>query len=162
MSANSQVQAGEEEDIPYFAKKELTRRTLRPAVEEVFVYSGSTDWQAAIDSTWGSSPLTPAQRLQILNTFWDTIDEKFACFQNLEVDWAALKALYEDEVQQDISRGRFAAIMNHLALALRESHTYVDDVVVNRQTAPEPGVPLLFVGGWGDNGHFGAGPSVPT
>jgi len=47
--------------------------------------------------------------------------------------------------------------MNHLALSLKEAHTSIDDKAVNWNTVAGPGVPLLFVGGWGDNGHFGAG-----
>ncbi len=42
-----------------------------------------------------------------------------------------------------------AAIMNHLALALGESHTQPLDVQVNVNTVPVPGVPLLAVGSWG-------------
>jgi hypothetical protein len=51
-----------------------------------------------------------------------------------------------------VSRGRFAAIMNHLALALRESHTSIADPGVN-YSALNPGVPLFVVGGWGNNQH---------
>jgi hypothetical protein len=39
--------------------------------------------------------------------------------------------------------------MNHLALALRESHTRIVDPLVNAQTLPRAGVPLMFSGGGG-------------
>ena len=39
-------------------------------------------------------------------------------------------------------------IMNQLALALRDSHTIPVDRLVNVDTVPEPGVPLLGVSGW--------------
>ena len=47
--------------------------------------------------------------------------------------------------------------MNHLALLLQESHTFFCDSLVNLGTLPKPGVPLSYVGGWGNNSHFGAG-----
>jgi peptidase S41-like protein len=116
----------------------------------------ATDWAQRIDQTWGSSPLTIPQMLGVFDTFWNTIDQRFACFQGLDVDWTALRTKYRAEVQAGVRRGRFAAIMNHLALAMRESHTMVFDQSVNA-TAVRPGVPLFVVGGWGDNRHFRAG-----
>ncbi|MBN1894119.1 hypothetical protein JW906_06475 [bacterium] len=114
------------------------------------------EWRSLIDSTWGEG-LPAEQKLEIFDRFWNVIDKKFACFQDLDVDWDELRALYRPEVAGGVSRGRFAAIMNHMALALKESHTYIDDRLVNWNTKPVPGIPLLSVGGWGDAGHFGAG-----
>ena len=37
------------------------------------------------------------------------------------------------------------------------THTKVDQELVHFQTPLLPGVPLMTVGGWGNNGHFGAG-----
>jgi hypothetical protein len=51
-------------------------------------------------------------------------------------------------VAAGVSRGRFAAIMNHLSLALADSHTQAIDHDVNVFTLPTPGVPLLGVGSW--------------
>jgi hypothetical protein len=45
--------------------------------------------------------------------------------------------------------------LNHLSLALEESHTRVLDLDVT-WTSPAPGVPLLVPSGWGHVGHFGA------
>src|SRR5262245_13756167 len=116
----------------------------------------ATDWRTRIDQAWGANPLTIQRMLEIYDTFWNEIDQEFACFQGLDVDWDALRSAAHAEIQGGVSRGRFAAIMNHLGLALRESHTHVADFYVNY--APLiPGMPLFVVGGWGDNGHFGAG-----
>jgi O-antigen ligase len=38
------------------------------------------DWPARIDAWWGPFDLTVAQRISIFDTFWNTIDEQFACF----------------------------------------------------------------------------------
>jgi len=97
-----------------------------------------TDWQRVIDSTWGPG-LPVDEELAIFDQFWNTVDDSFACFNNLTV-----------------SRGRFAAIMKHLAMALREGHTSISDLTVNG-TELLPGVPLWIVAGWMDVGHFGAG-----
>jgi len=123
------------------------------------------DWQEAIDETWGWG-LPKAQKLSIFDTFWGRIDEEYACF----IDhpdyypgfWDDLRNLYRTEIETGdqtygVSRGRFAAIMNYLAMALKDSHTWVKDLLVNTQTSLEPGVPLLVVGAYGENGHFGAG-----
>jgi len=122
------------------------------------------DWQEVIDDTWGWG-LSKTQKRLILNAFWETIDEEFACFVN-HPDyhpgwWDSLKTVYTDEINNGdptygVSRGRFAAIMNYLSMALKDSHTRVRDRTVNQYTL-NPGIPLLVVGQYGENGHFGAG-----
>jgi hypothetical protein len=103
--------------------------------------------RAAIDAYWGEGTPT-ADKLAIFDTFWNYVDRKFAAFQGIDVDWPAFRDRYRAEVAAGVSRGRFAAIMNHLALALRDSHTQADDLLVNVATVPTPGVPILGVGGW--------------
>lgn len=145
-----------DEEIPFFLKKQLIQRNFRAnhIEKKPGLYSRS-DWAAIIDSTWGPG-LPTSEKLQIFDTFWNNIDWYFACFQDLDVDWDSLRTTYRSEIQDTVSRGRFAAIMNHLALALKEAHTNCEDKTVNWYTNPDPGTPLLFVGGWGFNNHFGA------
>src|SRR5215471_15574593 len=128
-----------------------------PPFRTPFVVDGAaaTDWAQRIDQAWGPSPWSIPQMLQLFDAFWLRIDQSFACFQGLDVDWAALRTTARAEIQAGVSRGRFAAIMNHLALALRESHTTINDLGVNVSPL-DPGVPLFVVGGWGNNQHFGA------
>jgi hypothetical protein len=113
-----------------------------------------TDWQRAIDATWGSG-LSVSDKLAIFDLFWNTIDDSFACFNNLIVNWDSLRALYRPEIEGGVSRGRFASIMNHLAMALCEAHTFVKDNNVSYASLL-PGVPVWVVGAWMDVGHFGA------
>lgn len=114
------------------------------------------DWQAMIDAYWGPSDLTSNQRLLIYDSFWNTINRDFACFPDLEVDWDALYAQYRGEILGSISKGRFSAIMNQLAWALMETHTWIgDEDVMNTDTAP--GVPLFCTDGNGLDWTFGAG-----
>jgi hypothetical protein len=115
-----------------------------------------TDWQRVIDSTWGPG-LPTADKLAIFDLFWNVIDDSFACFNNLTVNWDSLRTFYRTEVEDTTSRGRFAAIMNHLVLALTEGHTYIRDSLVNSGTDLLPGVPLWAICAWKDVGHFGAG-----
>ena len=103
--------------------------------------------RAAIDAFWGPGR-SAAEELKIFDTFWQYVDTKSAAFQNLDVDWPALRATYRGEVANGVSRGRFAAIMNKLSLALRDSHSFALDLLVNGYTVPEPGVPLMGVSGW--------------
>ncbi len=133
--------------------------TLAPASGEppALAHGLDTDWAGLIDQKWGPSPWTVPQMLRIFDSFWNLIDQQFACFHDLDVDWMALRSRYRTEIQAGgISRGRFAAIMRYASLALRESHTrVVDSRVVG--TALTPGTPLFVMGGWGNNGHFLAG-----
>jgi hypothetical protein len=114
------------------------------------------DWKRAIDSTWGAGPAdsVKAARFQL---FWSTIDEKYACFQDLDVNWDSVGNQYSTEIDDStVSRGRFAAMLDHATRGLKEGHTMARDSTVY-YTQPAPGVPLMFVGGWGVNDHFGAG-----
>jgi len=155
--AFGQVLFSDSEDVPFIVQKQLAPKTFIPKykikLREDFK---ATDWRALIDSTWGEG-LPTDQKLQIFDSFWGTIDSEFACFQDLNVNWDSLRTIYRTEVANNVSRGRFAAMMNQLALSLKEAHTFIDDKVVNWNTVAGPGVPLLIVGGWGNNGHFGAG-----
>ncbi len=114
------------------------------------------DWDAIIDSTWGSG-LPTSEKLEIFDSIWTVIDYKYACFQNLDLDWNAIRDTYRPEIENGVSRGRFAAILNHMCLKLIEAHTWFTDIQVNVATPIVPGTPLIRAGGWGGDNHFGAG-----
>lgn len=115
-----------------------------------------TDWSEVIDSTWGPGSF-PYVQLELYADFWNTIDDRFACFQDLDVNWDSIWSAYIPEISLGVSKGRFAAILNHSSLALRERHTGARDTSV-LYTALLPGVPIFVVGGsWSDPHHFGAG-----
>ena len=116
----------------------------------------AADWKARIDQVWGPSPWSIPQMLSMYDACWTRLDQGFACFQGLDVDLAAMRSAAHAEIQTGVSYGRFVAIMNYLALALRESHTTIRDPTVNFARLG-PGIPLFVVGGWGDNAFFGAG-----
>ena len=142
-------------DTPPFLEWLITPTfTPSPALRQPGLQA-THDWRQAIDTLWGEG-LPTETKLSIFDEFWRAVDWNFACFQGIDVDWTALRDRYRPEVAAGVSRGRFAAIMNHLALALRESHTRTIDRLVNLQTAARPGVPLMYVGGWGFDNHFGA------
>jgi hypothetical protein len=112
------------------------------------------DYRARIDSTWGSLPAS--EELYDFDTIWTVIDQKFTCFQNLDVDWNAVKDKYRPEIEKGVSRGRFAAILGQMCLALKASHTSFRDYRIWNTIDPEPGTPVLFGGTWGNETHFGA------
>lgn len=118
------------------------------------------DWRAAIDAAWEASVASGMSSIEQQQTFqaaWTQLDQQFACFNNFSLNWDSLKTALQRELTAGVSRGRFAAMMNHLALALRESHTFIGDEMVNYRTKLLPGTPLMVAGAWGDMGHFGAG-----
>jgi len=144
------------EDKPLFPHEQPFERSFKAhCFKRTPAHCSASDWAAVIDSAWGTG-LPSADKLNIFDTFWNTIDREFACFQDLDVNWDSLGTVYRTEIATGVSRGRFAAIMNHLALALRESHTVCVDRTVNWFTSLDPGVPLLVAGGWGLDDHFGA------
>ena len=118
--------------------------------------AGVCDYEDAIDNLWGAGVPTD-QKLIVFDRFWAVIDQEFACFQDIPDNWDALRTTYRAEIEQGVSRGRFAAIMSKLSIDLRESHTYTTQSAVQSAAALAPCVPLMVVGGWGDNAHFGAG-----
>ena len=103
--------------------------------------------RAAIDAVWGPG-LPTSVKLQIFDTYWNYVDARFPAFQGIDDTWAELRTRYRPEVGAGVSRGRFAAIMNQLSLALRDGHTMAADILINFVTLPAPGIPLLGVGGW--------------
>lgn len=150
------------ESSSYFFRKQFETKLFEssPVIKKPGHYT-KEDWAAAIDSTWGEG-LPIDEKLAIFDTFVEIMDEHFACFQNLEcdqplIDWNAMAATYRQEIEDTVSRGRFAAIMHQLCLATKEAHTYADDDFVMNGYPLAPGLPLLVVGGWGNNSHFGAG-----
>ncbi len=151
--------AGEEPDytaLPPWIQAQMAPKVI-PSGASVSVSGVGTDqtWAELIDETWGEGRST-SEKLLYFDTFWYTIDRSFACFQDLDVDWDGLRNRYRLEIQSGVSKGRFAAIMSRLSLALMEAHTAAHDWDVDRFTATAPGVPLLVVGGWGQTNHFGA------
>jgi len=145
-------------DAPSAVQAQFARKTWPKQVPayRLSVEASQEEWATLIDETWGKGLGTKA-KVQVFNRFWRTIDRSFACFQSIEVDWDGLRAQYRPEVKGGVSRGRFSAIMSRLSLALMDAHTKASDKRVEWFTHSAPGMPLLHVGGWGLDTHFGAG-----
>ena len=112
------------------------------------------DWKTIIDTTWGTGPATE-RKLVIFDSVWNVIDRKFACFQNLNLNWDSVKNKYRPEIENGVSLGRFTAILNYMGMDLRETHTNFFNFDVNYNTVIKPGVPIL-ISGWGIDNNFGA------
>src|SRR5262245_1240541 len=162
LAAPAQAESPAATDTTLFPADPLSGRSPAggpwvPPSKTPFAVDGAaaTDWAQRIDQTWGPSPWSIPQMLQLLDIFWLGIAQSFACSRGIDVDWGALRARARAEIERGVRRGRFAAIMNHLALALRESHTTITDPGVDYSSL-DPGIPVFVVGGWGNNQHFGA------
>jgi len=114
------------------------------------------DWETIIDTTWGPG-LPTNDKLEIFDSVWTIIDHKYACFQNLNLDWDEVRNRYRPEIENGVSRGRFAAIINHMSVQLKETHTWFTNSEVNVATPVLPGTPLIRGGGWGRDTTFSAG-----
>jgi hypothetical protein len=112
------------------------------------------DWRPIIDATWGQG-LPTAQKLQIFDRWWNEVDLQYGAFHHFDPDIFALRDRYRPQIEAGVSRGRFAAIMNHFTFKLNELHTWAYDIRVSFTTLRK-GIPVLVVGQWGTNQRFGA------
>ena len=113
------------------------------------------DWETAIDTTWGEGAPTE-EKLATFDSIWTIIDEKYGAFHNLDTDWDSIRSKYRPEIVAGVSQGRFVAIINHMGLSLKDSHTHFLNGKVGN-TVPNPKTPIIYTGGWGEDRHFGAG-----
>jgi hypothetical protein len=139
-----------------FRNQFLPRHPPPRTVTKAPGHYSESDWRAAIDSTWGPG-VDDNIKATAFNGFWVGVDADFACFHNLQIDWDSVwDATVPSILDSGVSRGRFSAMLSHAARVLKEGHTTAFDWGVSF-TEPAPGVPLMYVGAWGENGHFGAG-----
>jgi hypothetical protein len=108
------------------------------------------DWGKVIDSTWGQGQ-GAAEQIQIFDTFWNLIDQRWSGFPNLPIKWDSLRTVYKAQIDSGLSRGRFLALMSRMWMALLEHHTYIiDNNVESIFGTPtylnyKSGVPLLCI-----------------
>ena len=113
------------------------------------------DWKDLIDEYWGDGYPTPV-KLNIFDEIWDSINNDYDCFQNLDIDWEGLGNRYRQEINEGVSRGRFTGIINSLMRQLQETHVHLINKEINLNTALEPGVPIMSLATFFNNRHFGA------
>ncbi len=118
-----------------------------------------SEWKDILDTTWGSG-LPQEDKLTIFETYWETVNNRYAGFVNNPVNWDSIHDIFRTEIEKGVSRGRFAGIMSSMSLELMEGHNSIVDYEVST-TEPKPGVPILIHEFYGsevldDQGHFGA------
>ncbi|MFH2036522.1 MAG: S41 family peptidase, partial [Candidatus Zixiibacteriota bacterium] len=118
--------------------------------------NGNKNWASAIDSAWGYGA-SDAEKLYTWYDFWNTINDSFAAFQDLDLDvWDSLFNQFTPEIQSGVSRGRFSAILNRCVTYLNEIHTWAYDINLNWSNI-QPGTPILVNSCYGADFRFGAG-----
>lgn len=121
--------------------KTADRSEFRHIPKKPWHYS-KQDWQAVIDSTWGQG-MTTAKKLQLYDYFWNAVDQEYPGFFHIQDNWnLTLYNQYYSEISSGVSRGRFNAIMNHLAANVCDLHTGIADMPVSMDDL-NPGVPLF-------------------
>lgn len=113
------------------------------------------EWRERIDTEWGWGEET-AEKRRIFDLAWNELDREYGAYMNLDVDMGALRRRYRREIVDGVSKGRFAAIMNHLSLAMKDAHTVIMCRSVNWNTYVRNGTPLFVVGARSNNASFGA------
>jgi len=144
-----------------FLQKPIFKKLRRFATVFLMMFSTAIsaqnipDFSSAIDSVWGAGKPT-SEKLFLFDNAMNVLNQRFTGFVGLDTDLDSLISHYRPEIAAGVSKGRFVAIMNRISLLMREGHTFLGEFPVNSFTPPAPGIPLLFVDGWGDNSHFGA------
>jgi hypothetical protein len=110
----------------------------------------SDDWGSIIDSTWGAGQSANEQYI-IFDTFWSVVDQQWAGFPNLSIDWDSMRNVYRPQIGDGLSRGKFYSLMSRMWLELSEFHTWIYDPKVDttfgfNSVDYRPGVPLLCIG----------------
>ncbi len=142
------VQDRDDSDLPIWIQQQLApQQPLTHYVAKRPGHYSRDDWAVAIDSTWGAG-LSTAAKISVFTAIWDKIDQRFACFQGLEVDWDSVYQSTMNEILAGVSRGRFCALLNYAVLALSESHTSASDNGVYL-AYPYRGVPMFSTSPWG-------------
>ena len=88
------------------------------------------DWRKLIDSVWGPG-LPTTDKLQVYDFFWNTLNEQWGGFANLDVNWDSLRSVYRTEIAGGVSRGRFAGILSRLCIAIEEKHSGIFDQTIS-------------------------------
>lgn len=104
--------------------------TVNTAVHKVSGHYTKEQWRRLIDSLWGPG-LPGASKLVIFDNFWSIVDQKWGGFPHLNVNWDSLNSVFRPEVANNVSRGRFSAILSRLTRALNEIHVYTFDVGID-------------------------------
>ena len=92
------------------------------------------EWRERVDTFWGTGEAT-SEKLRIFDLAWNELDREYGAYMNLDVDMEALRNEYRQEISEGVSKGRFAAIMNHLSLAMKDAHTVIMSRSVNWDTS---------------------------
>ena len=148
----------------YSQQSLLTERNnidkIRFTQEELIGRHTISEWRHLIDSTWGEGNTT-AQKVQIFNNFWNTIDQHYAAFEGIIDNWEQIHN-YQDTIAQGLSKGRFAGLLNYIGRTLHDGHIWIEDETVSG-TILNRDVPLMAPLGieypsfnWGITDHFGA------
>jgi hypothetical protein len=112
-------------------------------------------WPDLVDAAWGPGPPTQ-EKLRVFDQAWSELDQRYGAFMNLDVDLVGLRRAYRQEIMDGVSLGRWAAILNHLSLAMLDAHTIIWHNNVNQGQRLAPGLPLFLVGSVFGTWHFGA------
>lgn len=123
----------------------------------VSFYKQKENWQEIIDNYWGpGQPLNT--KLDIFDTYATYLTEWFYGFNKLGItveEWNSIKSSYRAKINEQTSRGTFAAIMSRFAYNLHDMHNYAIDSVI--YTTPlSQGTPVLIIGSIFGAEHFGA------
>jgi len=119
------------------------------------------DWLAIMEAKWGPGYPTD-EKLAVFDEVWREIDLYYPAFINLSINWNSIRDHYRPEIENGVSHGRFISILNNMAWALCDNHVFFIDENIFAPfwgpdlPFPQPGDPLFYVGGTGNNSHFGA------
>lgn len=118
------------------------------------LYQKKDQWSQIVDDLWGVGD-DLATKQTIFNTFADHVEKVNPLFGDLQLDWDSLRTDAYSQIDASTSKGRFSAIMAHLAYALDDLHFRTWDLALEN-TYPNAGVPIYYLNAF-DVEHSGMG-----
>ena len=115
-------------------------------------YQKKGQWSQIVDDLWGAGD-DLATKQSIFNTFADHVEKVNPLFGDMDLDWDSLRTTAFNQIEASTSKGRFSAIMAHLAYALDDLHFRTWDLVLEN-TYPNYGVPVFYLNSF-DVDHSG-------
>jgi C-terminal processing protease CtpA/Prc len=92
--------------------------------DETPVGDPAVGWGQEVDEFWGDAPGVDT-RLALFDLVWGELDESFAMFEALELDWDQVRTEVRPTVEQAGSYGRMYAELKQMVASLRDYHTYL-------------------------------------
>ena len=75
---------------------------------------------------YGDVPGSPEQRQEVFTELWNILDDYFAAFNRLDIDWDAFYEQNIEAIGNADSYGEYAYVITNMGYVLQEAHTFTE------------------------------------